>query len=115
MAEAEVLVDTDVPEVAAARLTQGYQHVVLKLGAQGARWIRASDNATVHVPACPPPGPVVDTTGAGDAFVAALLATLFANEGAGDVVAVSEQEARDALSRACEVAALVTTRVSTRP
>lgn len=47
----------------------------VKLGAEGALLSPAPDEY-VRIPAVPPPGPVVDTTGAGDAFDAGLLAGL---------------------------------------
>jgi sugar/nucleoside kinase (ribokinase family) len=47
----------------------------VKLGAEGA--LLSPDRATfLAIPAVPSPGPVVDTTGAGDAFFAGLLAGL---------------------------------------
>jgi len=44
--------------------------VVVTLGARGAHFYGGVDH--VLVPAAPPPGPVVDTTGAGDCFTGAL-------------------------------------------
>ncbi|GAB3591552.1 PfkB family carbohydrate kinase [Angustibacter peucedani] len=101
--EADVLVGTRDPATALARLTGTYGEVVLKLGASGARWA-ADGREGVEVPACPAVGAVVDTTGAGDAFAAAYLASV-----------VSGQDVRDALDAGCRTAASVVTRVGTRP
>jgi sugar/nucleoside kinase (ribokinase family) len=72
--EAEVLCEARDPQVIGARLTASYREVVLKLGADGAHWFSDLDPVGVEVPAAAPTGPVVDTTGAGDAFAAAFLA-----------------------------------------
>ena len=72
--EAEVLCESRDPVVVGARLTATYSEVVVKLGADGAMWCSRSQPTGVRVPAAPPAGPVVDTTGAGDAFAAAWLA-----------------------------------------
>ena len=74
--------------------------VVTKLGAGGARWTDGRD--TVEVPA--EPVDVVDTTGAGDAFAAGLLAARL--EGGGP---------REALEAGCRVAARAVARVGARP
>jgi sugar/nucleoside kinase (ribokinase family) len=101
--EAEVLVGTRDADTALARLTGSYREVVLKTGASGARW--ASEGVPgVHVGPCPPSGPVVDTTGAGDAFAAAYLAAT-----------VEGQDVRARLEQACRIAASVVTRVGPRP
>jgi sugar/nucleoside kinase (ribokinase family) len=102
--EAEVLCDSRDPVVVGARLTATYDEVVLKLGAGGARWCSRSDPAGVQVPAAPPAGPVVDTTGAGDAFAAAWLG----GRRRGDSPA-------EALTAATRAAALVVTRFGARP
>ncbi|MFN8109229.1 MAG: carbohydrate kinase family protein [Thermoleophilia bacterium] len=83
----------DAAGIAARLLDNDHRAVVVKLGAGGAVWFAAGADP-VHVPAATPPGPVVDTTGAGDAFAAGLLAAL--QLGAGSEAA---------LARACEVAA----------
>jgi ribokinase len=101
--EAEVLTGTVEPEAAAALLLEGRDEVVLKLGDEGALW-RGADGASVRVPAAAPPGPVVDSTGAGDAFAAAWLA----RRRAGD-------EPSAALAAACALAARVVTRPGARP
>jgi ribokinase len=68
--------------------------VVLTLGAQGARM---SDSKGAEVQAAPPPVKPVDTTGAGDTFVGALVLALM--EG---------QDRRDALAFACAAGAAAT-------
>lgn len=102
--EAEVLCDSRDPEVASARLTAHYREVVLKLGPLGAMWCSADRRTTCRVPAARPPGEVLDTTGAGDAFAAAFLAATLRGE---DVEA--------ALGAGCRLGALVTTRDEARP
>jgi ribokinase len=92
--EAEVLTGTRDPDVALARLTATYPEVVLKLGPSGARWSGRDDPRGISSPAVEPAGPVVDSTGAGDAFAAAFLA---ARLGGTDV--------RSALTEACRAAA----------
>jgi ribokinase len=102
--EAEVLCDSRDPVVVGARLTASYEQVVVKLGEQGARWCSRQDPTGVEVSAATPPGPVVDTTGAGDAFAAAWLAARRHGEQPGA-----------ALRTATQAAALVVTRVGARP
>jgi sugar/nucleoside kinase (ribokinase family) len=69
-AEAAVLAGTADVEAAARALAAHAGEVVVKLGAEGALW---TDGATLlHVPATPVAG--ADSTGAGDAFAAGLLA-----------------------------------------
>jgi ribokinase len=102
--EAEVLCDSRDPTVVGARLTATYDEVVLKLGARGARWCSRADPDGVHVAAAAPDGPIVDTTGAGDAFAAAWLAA----RRHGDAPAT-------ALTAAARAAAVVVTRFGARP
>ncbi len=47
----------------------------VKLGSKGAL-LNCPDGQFVEIPAVPPPGPIVDTTGAGDSFYAGLLTGL---------------------------------------
>jgi sugar/nucleoside kinase (ribokinase family) len=101
--EAEVLCDSRDPVVIGARLTSTYHEVVLKLGPAGARWCSRADPAGVQVPAATVDGPVVDSTGAGDAFAAAWLTA----RRDGDQPAA-------ALGRATEAAALVVRSVGAR-
>jgi sugar/nucleoside kinase (ribokinase family) len=101
--EAEVLTGTRDPEAAAALLVDGRDEVVLKLGDDGALW-RGPGGASARVEAVAPPGPVVDSTGAGDAFAAAWLARR--REG---------EEPAAALAAACTLAAEVVTRPGARP
>lgn len=101
--EAEVLCGTRDPGEIAAELLRDHAEVVVKRGRDGADW-HGPGGATAHAPAVPPAGPVVDTTGAGDAFAAALLAAR--RSGAGP---------QEALGRACALAADVVTRPGARP
>ncbi|PZE27140.1 MULTISPECIES: ribokinase [unclassified Curtobacterium] len=76
------------PEQAAAAvrtLLGTARSVVITLGAQGACW--ADSGGEGHLPATPPDR-VVDTTGAGDAFVGALAATLARGGGLGEATAI---------------------------
>lgn len=98
--EARALTGLDAPDAAARTLAARYGAAVVTCGADGAVW---SDGiATLRVPAGD--GPVVDTTGAGDAFVAGWLAATV--EGA-------PPEA--ALRRATATAAAAVARVGGRP
>jgi sugar/nucleoside kinase (ribokinase family) len=87
-------VDLLLPNEREATLVDG--EMVVKLGAQGARW------GDLAVPA--EPVEVVDTTGAGDAFAAGFLSARL--EGAGR---------REALEAGCHVAARVVAQVGARP
>ena len=78
----------------------GASEVVTKLGPRGARWTDGRE--TVEVPA--EAVQVVDTTGAGDAFAAGLLAARL--EGAGP---------REALEAGCRVAVRAVAQVGARP
>jgi len=68
--EAAVLAGTADPAAAARALAAHAAEVVVKLGAGGALW--SDGRAVVHVATAPVPD--ADTTGAGDAFAAGLLA-----------------------------------------
>jgi sugar/nucleoside kinase (ribokinase family) len=70
--EARVLTGYSEPTAAVRALAAHYAGAVVKLGAAGAVWC-AADTQPVAVPA-EPTTPVVDTTGAGDAFAAGFLA-----------------------------------------
>jgi ribokinase len=102
-AEAEVLTGTRDPEAAASRLVEGRDEVILKLGDAGALW-RGADGGSARVPAAAPAAPVVDSTGAGDAFAAAWLA----RRREGDDPAA-------ALAAACVLASEVVTRPGAGP
>jgi len=71
--EAAVLAGTADPHQAAQQLGDDYREVVVKLGADGALWHRGFISASAPAERGVE---VVDTTGAGDGFVAGLLATL---------------------------------------
>lgn len=101
--EAAVLCGTREPDRVAEILGAAHPEVVLKRGGDGADW-HGPDGAWAHAGAVAPPGPVADTTGAGDAFVAALLA---ARRGGAAPA--------DALARACGLAARVVTTPGARP
>ncbi len=101
--EAEVLCGSRDPDAIAAALLPGFREVVLKLGAGGAEW-RGPGGGLARAPAAAPAGPVVDTTGAGDAFAAGWLAAR--REG---------REPVTALSLACALAATAVTRRGARP
>jgi len=101
--EGEVLCGTRDPDVIASSLLAGHRGVVLKLGADGAMW-RDAAGGEARVPAAVPPGPVLDTTGAGDAFAAGWLAARAAG---------ADPEA--ALASACRLAASGVTRAGARP
>ena len=88
--EAAVLTGMPDPEAAARSLTAHAQEVVVKLGAQGALW--TDGEVQVRAPAVDVPA--IDTTGAGDAFAAGLLAARLAGA-----------EPADALGAGCALAA----------
>jgi sugar/nucleoside kinase (ribokinase family) len=116
--EAEILCDSREPAVVAARLTATYSQLVLKLGAHGAMWCSAEDVGGYRVVAAPPGGPVVDTTGAGDAFSAAYLARVWSSAVRGNGSQPTAPEAdviQSALGAACALAAGVVTRPGSRP
>ncbi|MCB0880821.1 MAG: hypothetical protein KDC33_01195 [Thermoleophilia bacterium] len=100
--EAELLVGTRDPARATDALGEHADEVVLKLGRAGA--VYCGNGVEVHLPAVEPPGPVIDSTGAGDAFLAALLAARA--RGAGPTAAVEA---------GCRAGALAATRVGARP
>ena len=78
--------------------------VAVVMAGLGIGWLGGPGGAAAHADAVEAPGPVIDTTGAGDAFVAALLS--------------ARREGHDpaaALARACALAATVVTRAGARP
>jgi sugar/nucleoside kinase (ribokinase family) len=92
--EARLLTGCADPADAARALARRHPVVAVSLGPDGALW--ASGNLLVHRPAHPTD--VVDTTGAGDAFAAGLLAAWLASP------AVDPADALDAgLARAAEI------------
>lgn len=101
--EAEALVGVRDPDRAAQLLLDVYGEVVVKLGRDGALLAR-SHAPWIRVPAAVPPGPVADTTGSGDAFMAGLLAAR-----------VAGADPAAALRRACAAGALAATVVGARP
>jgi sugar/nucleoside kinase (ribokinase family) len=101
-AEAAALTGEASPPAAARALARRFGEVVVTLGAEGALWTDGSDE--VRVAAAELPGPPVDTTGAGDAFAAGLLAARA--EGAAP---------RAALSAGCALAARAVVTPGARP
>ncbi|HYF92639.1 MAG TPA: sugar kinase [Symbiobacteriaceae bacterium] len=72
--EALSLTGADTPEAAAARLGESVPLVAVKLGPEGA--LLCQGGTLTHIPAAEPDGPVIDTTGAGDAWGAGFIALL---------------------------------------
>lgn len=102
-AEAAVLTGLADPVAAALALATRHRAVAVKLGADGALWAHGGEVS--HLPAVPvDPSLVVDTTGAGDAFGAGLLAAWL--DGA---------PGPDALRRGAETAAIAITHLGARP
>jgi ribokinase len=88
------------PAAAAGVLAESFAEVVVTLGEVGALWTDGSELVRVAAPAVD----VVDTTGAGDAFAAGLLAARL--RGAGP---------EDALEAGCALAARAITVPGARP
>jgi sugar/nucleoside kinase (ribokinase family) len=99
--ETAALTGVDDPEQAALRLAERVPEVVVKLGEDGALWTDGSQ--VVRVPA-EPVAQVVDSTGAGDAFAAGLIAARLFGAGA-----------EAALSAGCRLAALAVATQGARP
>jgi ribokinase len=93
--EAAVLSGEADPERAARGLARAAREVVVKLGAQGAMW---SDGTSVRRQAADPVT-VVDTTGAGDAFVAGLLSAWRPGSDPAPALAAGCREAARAVAR----------------
>jgi ribokinase len=99
--EARALTGQDDPELAARRLSEDFAEVVLKLGEEGALW---TDGRSVRRCPAEPVRGVTDTTGAGDAFDAGLIAAR-----------ARGAEPAEALVAACELAARAVTTPGARP
>ena len=98
--EAAILAGSDDPETQSARLAAYYPLVVVKRGAAGCEAAEGARRWRVAAPKVEP----VDTTGAGDAFVAAFLSQR-----------LSGANILPALERAAAAGAEATTRVGGRP
>ena len=98
--EAAILVGSDDPETQCARLAAHYPLVVVKRGAAGAEAAEGARRWRAGAPEVE----AVDTTGAGDAFVAAFLAAR-----------LSGAEIQTALARAVAAGAAASTIVGGRP
>ena len=93
--ELQILTETEDPLEGAAQLgALGPAAILISEGPAGCRWWRAGRSG--HVPAAP--ARVVDTTGAGDAFIAAALGSL----GSGPL---NEAEIIQAVQKGCEAGA----------
>jgi ribokinase len=99
--EAQALSGESDPERAARALAERFEEVVVTLGAEGALW--TDGNEVLRAPALPVEA-VEDTTGAGDAFAAGLLAARLAGA-----------PAPDALTAGCRLAALAVQQTGARP
>ena len=98
--EAAVLAGSDDPETQCARLAALYRLVVIKRGAEGCEAAQGSRRWRVAAR----PVEAIDTTGAGDAFVAAFLAARLAGT-----------DVQPALERAAAAGATASTTVGGRP
>ncbi|HTE60841.1 MAG TPA: PfkB family carbohydrate kinase [Solirubrobacteraceae bacterium] len=94
--EAGALTGVPDPKAAARALTAHAREVVVKLGAQGALWTDGS--VQVRAPAVDVQ--VADTTGAGDAFAAGLLAARLAGAAPADALGAGCALAAEAIARA---------------
>lgn len=73
----------DVPGTMRRILELGRAHTVVATdGSAGAHVLVRGDTVARHVPVAPPPGPVVDSNGAGDAFVSGYLFGFLSGESA---------------------------------
>jgi len=98
--EAAILAGSDDPEAQCARLAARYPLVIIKRGAAGAEAAAGARRWRVEAPGVEP----VDTTGAGDAFVAAFLAAR-----------LNGADIEPALKRAAAAGAQATKRLGGRP
>jgi ribokinase len=94
--EAAALTGMPDPKASARALAAHAREVVVKLGPQGALWTDGSEQ--VRAPAVDVQ--VVDTTGAGDAFAAGLLAARLAGAGPADALGAGCALAAEAVGRA---------------
>jgi sugar/nucleoside kinase (ribokinase family) len=99
--EAHALTGESDPERAARALAERLDEVVVTLGADGALW--TDGNEVIRVPAVPVEA-VQDSTGAGDAFAAGLLAARLAGA-----------EVAEALAAGCRLAARAVQQSGARP
>jgi ribokinase len=99
--EARALTGQGAPELAAPRLAEVFAEVVVKLGEAGALW---TDGRSIRRSPAEPVQHVTDTTGAGDAFDAGLVAAR-----------VHGAEPAEALAAACRLAAWAVTIPGARP
>jgi sugar/nucleoside kinase (ribokinase family) len=76
--EAAILVGERDPARQRARLAEYYSTTVIKRGSAGAEIV---DRGKLYISVAPPPVEAVDTTGAGDAFLAAYLAAYLRHQG----------------------------------
>lgn len=100
--EALALTGLETPEEAALRLGETVPIVAVKLGPDGA--LLCQEGQLTHVPPAPTDGPVVDTTGAGDAWGAAFIHAL--RQGRTPLAAAAE---------ANRLGAKIVTRMGARP
>jgi sugar/nucleoside kinase (ribokinase family) len=101
--EAEALTGESEPSAAAQKLAQRFGEVVVKLGAEGALCVNGAGEGHVPAAAASPAG-TLDTTGAGDAFAAGLLAAR-----------AGGAEPPEALGAACALAARAVSTPGGRP
>ena len=94
--EAQMLSDERDPESAARALAARFSEVVVTLGADGALWTDGC--RSVHRDAVPVEA-VVDSTGAGDAFAAGLLAARLEGAAPEEALAAGARLAAEAVGR----------------